>query len=113
MRIAVARLDHLLLVGELAAQVHLIVTVFAALRKERVEGAEELRHQVVAMMQPHRQALIEIPGRGVKRRVERAAVAAEDVAGLLGNTTVHVDGLEAALRRQGQRQFGRTGPNHA
>ena len=80
-RIAVARLDDLLLVAELAAQVHLIVTVFAALREERVERAEELRHQVVAVMEAHRQALIEIAGSGVERRVERAAMAAQQVAG--------------------------------
>jgi hypothetical protein len=112
-RVAVARLDDLLLVGQLAAQVHLVVPVLAALREQRMEDAEELRHQVVVVVQPHAQALIEVAGGGVKRGVERAAVAAQDVAEIRGDTPVDVDGLEAPLRRQRQRQFRRTGPYHA
>ena len=112
-RVAVARLDDLLLVAQLAAQLHLIVAVFAALRKQRVERAEELRHQVVLVVQPHRQALIEIAGGGVERGVERAAVTAQQIAVLLRDALVDVDRLEAALWRQRQRQFRRTGPNHA
>ena len=79
-RIAVARLDDLLLVGELAAQVHLIVAVFAALREQGVERAEELRHQVVAVVQPHREALVEIAGGGVERGVKRAPVTPQQIA---------------------------------
>src|SRR6185503_99781 len=104
--------DDLLLVAELAAQVHLVVAILAALREQRMERAEELRYQVVAMVQPHRQALIEVAGRGVERRVERAAMPAQHVAEILVDALVDVNRLEAALWRQGQRQFRRTGRNH-
>jgi hypothetical protein len=112
-RIAVSRLDDLLRIAQLAAQVHLVVTVLAALREQRREGAEELRQQIVVVVQPHAQALIEVARRGVERRIERAAVAAQDVAELRGDAAVDVDSLEAPLRRQGQRQFRRVAPNHA
>src|SRR5687768_262938 len=65
------------------------------------------------MVQPHRQALIEIPGGRMKRRVQRATMAAEDVTRLLGDAAIDVDRFEAALWRQGQRQFRRTNTNHA
>ena len=108
-----ARLDDLLFVAELAAQVHLVVAILAALREQRMERPEELRHQVVAMVQPHRQALVEVAGRGVKRGVDRAPMTAQDVSRLLCNTTVDVDRFKTALRRQRQLQLGRTGSNHA
>ena len=40
-------------------------------------------------------------------------MAAQDVARLFGNAAIDVDGFEAALRRQRQRQFRRANPNHA
>ena len=112
-RIAVARLDDLLLVGQLAAQVHLIVAVFAALREQRVERAEELRHQVVLVVAaaPTGSDRDSRPWCGTRCRARGGGGAAG--RRLLGDAAVDVDGLEAALRRQRQRQFRRAGPNHA
>ena len=71
MRIGVARLDFLLRVAQFRAQIHPVVVVGRAMGKERAERPEELRQLILAAVQPHRQALIEIARRRVERTVER------------------------------------------
>ncbi len=62
-----------------------------------MKRAEELRDQVVPMVQSHRQALIEVAGRGVERRVEGAAVATGQTAGIHasggGDKNQHTDAV--------------------
>ena len=67
---------------------------------------------ILVVPQPRRQALIEVAGGRVQRTVQRALVPAQHVARLLGDAPVDVDRLEAALRRQGQPDFGRAGHDH-
>ena len=52
MRIGVDRLDDLLLLGELVAQVKLVVLVVGVLREDALEDAYELRQLVAAVLQP-------------------------------------------------------------
>ena len=72
-RVGVARLDLLLLVGELAAQLHLVVPVLGVRREERVPRVEELREPPAVVMHAAGEALVEVAGRRVQRAVERLA----------------------------------------
>jgi hypothetical protein len=91
-----------LLVAQFGAQFHPIVVIFAALRKQGVKGAEELREQVLAVMHSRREALIEIARRGVERAVQGPPIAVQDISCFSSDTAIDVDGLEPALRRQFQ-----------
>ena len=96
-RVAVLRLDLLLGVAQFGAQLHPIVPVAAALRKEGVEGPEEQRQQVLAVAHARRQALIEIPRRRVERAIQRAAMPAEEISRFFGEAGIDVDRFETAL----------------
>src|SRR5476649_2275678 len=106
MRVAVARLDLLLLIAQLGAQIHLVVAVRRPLREERVERPEELRQPIVAVVEADRQALVEVSRRRVERAIEHALVALEQITGRLGDAGVDVNGFEAPLGRERQPQFG-------
>ena len=106
MRIAVTRLDFLLRLGQFRAKLHPIVVIFAALREERMEGAEELRQEILSIVQTRRETLIEIAGGGVEGAVESPLVSMQDIPVAFGDPGVHVDRFESPLRGQRQPKFG-------
>jgi len=100
MRIGVPGLDDLLFVGQLGPQLHAVVVVFTALRKQHVKRPEELRKQVGPVVHPRGETLIEIASGGVERAIQRPAVAVQDIPRFGHDPTVDVDGLEPALRSE-------------
>ena len=94
-RVGVPGLGLLLLVAELAPELHLVVAVAAVGREERVPGVEELREAPVMVVHAAGEALVQVARGRVQRAVERAAVAAQEVAGLGADPLVDVDRLEA------------------
>jgi len=99
--VAVPRLPLALLLGELGAQVELVVVVGAVRREEGPEGVEEEVEAVASVVETSREAVVEIAGGGVERSVEGLLVPREDVTGFGLDTLGDVDGLEAARRLQG------------
>jgi hypothetical protein len=59
------------------------------------------------VVQSRREAVVEIAGGGVERRVERLLVPGQDVAGFGLDTLRHVDGFETACGLEGQPDLGR------
>ena len=71
-RIGVLRLVALLLVGQLVAQLQLVVLVAGAFREDRLEDLHErLDARLAFLLEPRRQALIEVAGGRVEGAVER------------------------------------------
>ena len=109
MGVGVLRLDLLLLVAQLAPQVHLVVAVLGVGGEDGVPGVEELGEPPVVVVHPPGEALVEVARGGVERAVERLAVAPEQVAGVGGDLLVDVDRLEPAAGAQGQPDLCRSG----
>jgi len=60
------------------------------------EGIEQLMQPIVAVVQTSGEALLQVPRRTVHRAVERASIAAEQIAMRGADQGVDVDGLKAA-----------------
>ena len=108
-RVGVPRLDLLLLVAELAPQLHLVVAVLGVGREDGVPGVEELGEPAVVVVHPPGEALVEVARRRVQRAVEGLPVAPEQVAGVGGDPLVDVDRLEPAAGVQGEADLGGCG----
>jgi hypothetical protein len=84
-RVGIAWLHFLLFVAQFGAQLHPVVAILAALRKQGMERAKELGEKVLAVMQANGEALIEVPRSGMEGAIEGSLVAAQDVAGFFLN----------------------------
>jgi hypothetical protein len=74
------------------------MAVVGALGEQRLEDLDEGLDALAAVVEPRRQALLEIAGGGVVREVERARIPAQQIAVLLGDAFVDVDDVEAGAR---------------
>ena len=102
MGIAVPRLGLALVLGQLLAQVELVVVVGPVGGKQRPEGAEEEVQPIAAVVQPRQEAVVQVARGGVERAVEGPSVPGEEVACFRRDPPGHVDSLEATRRLQGQ-----------
>ena len=102
MGIAVPRLGLPLVLGQLLAQVELVVAVGPSRGEEGPEGAEEEIQPIAAVVEPRQEAVVQVARGGVERAVEGPAVPGEEISRFRRDPPSHVDGLEATHRLQRQ-----------
>ncbi len=107
MGVAIAGLHLLLGLGQLLAQVHLVVAIGRVLRENRPERLEEDLQPLLVVGEARGQGPVEVARRGVEGRVERLPAAVERTLRLLVEAGPDVHGVEAALRCNAEPDFRR------
>ena len=97
-RVGVARLAGPLLIGELGAEMQLVVDVASFGREEPLEDLQIVANVVAVVLKDLGDAPIEVARRRVVRDVERLRVPREVGAELLVQPAPHVEEVEARCR---------------
>ena len=111
--VGIVRLGDLLLLAQLGAQVHLVVTVSPPKREQRLEHLHEVAQGLAAVIQLGRELLTEVAGRGVVGVVDRLGILGKSGAGPIRNTIADVDHVHTGFGLDLQRNVSFQGQDSA
>jgi hypothetical protein len=106
-RVGVAWLNRALGGREILAAVELIVFVPGAFRKHRAKDLDVRRDGFLLAAKAGREALLEVPGRRVKRVIQVVWVGVEQAAMRVTEPLADIDDVEPGPRRQFERDLDR------